>query len=149
MMTGKLIVPDGTRLDPIALGRQEAAKILEKLKPTADAYQCAPTDVIVIQWIREMLGVSQSIVASEQTKKEDLYQGKVGLVIKLGSHAFVDDGDMKYHDFRPKVGDWVQFRASDGDGFGLIPAGTMDMYHAKRLWCGHVTAILVHPGAVW
>ena len=148
----EIIVPKEARLDAAALGRQEAAKILAPLKATLEAYQVFPTDVIVAKWIRETLGRvggKTSLIAAEQTQKEDRYQGKTGLIIKLGSHAFVDEGDLRFYDFRPKEGDWVQFRNSDGDDSMLVPAGTMDGYHIRRLWHGHIAAILPHPDMIF
>lgn len=47
-------------------------------------------------------------------RKEDLYQGKTGLVVKIGPTAFMDDGDVKFHGQKVEIGDWVAFRPSDG-----------------------------------
>lgn len=51
---------------------------------------------------------------ADQTKDEDRYQGKVGLVLKMGPRAFVDDVERQFHNFHVRVGDWIVFRASDG-----------------------------------
>lgn len=50
----------------------------------------------------------------DSVRDEDRYQGKVGLVLKMGPRAFVDDEERKFHGFSVKVGDWIVFRASDG-----------------------------------
>lgn len=50
--------------------------------------------------------------------KDDTYQTKVGLVLKLGPRAFIDEPDAQFpvlfHGFTLKVGDWVGFRPSEG-----------------------------------
>jgi len=48
----------------------------------------------------------------DNTKSEDLWQGSLGLVLKRGPRAFVDDGIHEFHGWEAKVGDWVLFRFS-------------------------------------
>ena len=47
------------------------------------------------------------IFLTDKTKDEDRYQGKVGLVLKVGPIAFQDDDTHRFGDFVPTVGDWV------------------------------------------
>lgn len=46
-------------------------------------------------------------------RKEDQFQGKVGLVLKKGPDAFVSDGRYTFKD-TVEVGDWILFKVSDG-----------------------------------
>lgn len=50
---------------------------------------------------------------TDETRAEDLYQGKSGMVLKLGFGAF-NGGATKLHDTAVEVGDWVMFRPSNG-----------------------------------
>jgi co-chaperonin GroES (HSP10) len=50
----------------------------------------------------------------DKTRDENLYQGKVGLVVKKGPMAFKDDENTKFEGQNVEVGDWVAFRPSDG-----------------------------------
>lgn len=60
------------------------------------------------------------IIRPESNLDEDVYQGKVGLVLKVGPYP-ADEEDMKFFNGKlPEVGDWVVFRASDGISFGLL-----------------------------
>ena len=46
---------------------------------------------------------------------EQEYQGKTGLVLKMGPHAYVSDENVAYSDAdKVDVGDWVVFRAGEG-----------------------------------
>lgn len=54
------------------------------------------------------------ILLTDDTRNEDKYQGKVGLVVKMGPLAFVDDDETWFKDVEIKEGDWIFFRPSDG-----------------------------------
>lgn len=51
---------------------------------------------------------------SDQTRKEDEYQGKAALVLALGPSAFVSDANYDFRGQNVKVGDWVAIFVSDG-----------------------------------
>ena len=51
---------------------------------------------------------------TDQNRDEDKIQGKVGLIVKMGSEAFVDGNDQWFNDVIFNVNDWVVFRPSDG-----------------------------------
>jgi len=52
------------------------------------------------------------LILADSTRTEDVHQGKVGLVVKMGPFCYVDDDGNKFRDIN--VGDWVVFRPSDG-----------------------------------
>ena len=54
------------------------------------------------------------IILTDNTLKEDEYQGKVGLVVKVGPTAFLDTEDEDFQGQAVNVGDWVVFRTGDG-----------------------------------
>ena len=57
------------------------------------------------------------IIRPDRNKDEDVYQGKVGLVIKKGPMAFKDDAEFEFLGQDVDIGDWVLYRT--GDGFDL------------------------------
>ena len=57
---------------------------------------------------------ASGIILTEKYVDEDKYQGKVGLVLKMGPDAFVDESGKWFKNMKIKVGDWVVFRPSDG-----------------------------------
>jgi len=57
---------------------------------------------------------ASGIILTEKYVDEDKYQGKVGLVLKMGPEAFVDESGKWFKNMKIKVGDWVVFRPSDG-----------------------------------
>lgn len=54
------------------------------------------------------------IILTAKTRDENIYQGKVGLVVKKGPMAFKDTETLKFEGQDVAVGDWVVFRPSDG-----------------------------------
>lgn len=50
----------------------------------------------------------------DSTRQEDEYQGKAGLVVKLGPLAFKDSEGVKFHGQKVDLGAWIAYRVSDG-----------------------------------
>lgn len=50
------------------------------------------------------------IIKPHDTKAEDIYQGKVALVLKVGPTAFVSDATHDFHGMFVARGNWVTFR---------------------------------------
>lgn len=101
-----------------AANADPAANLLAKAGPLTD-YKVAHNLVLVATYVRpprKMKGPDGTEVEFHYTDKtlaEDRFQGKVGLVLKLGPLAFKDDGATKFGDFTVEPGDWVIFRNSD------------------------------------
>ncbi len=60
---------------------------------------------------------ASGIYLSDRVRGEDIYQGKAGLIIKMGPMAFKDDDTTTppiAWPVKPDIGDWVLFRVSDG-----------------------------------
>ncbi len=54
------------------------------------------------------------ILLSDQTRKEDEYQGKAGLVLKKGPLAFVSDENYDFKGQNVVPGEWISIWVSDG-----------------------------------
>ena len=57
------------------------------------------------------------ILLPGQTRDEDKYQSKIGLVVKKGDAAFLSSGEWTFPNV--ELGDWVIFRPSDGWNTGV------------------------------
>jgi co-chaperonin GroES (HSP10) len=69
------------------------------------------SDVLVALYLRPQKTKS-GIILADSTRDEDRWQGKAGLILKLGPTAYVDEEGNKFRDLQE--GDWVVFRPSDG-----------------------------------
>jgi co-chaperonin GroES (HSP10) len=54
------------------------------------------------------------IIRPSTNKEEDVWQGKVGLVLKWGPNAFIDPETGIQYDQVADVGEWVVFKVGDG-----------------------------------
>jgi co-chaperonin GroES (HSP10) len=57
---------------------------------------------------------SGGIIITNKTRDEDKWQGKVGLVVKMGPSAFVDEDGKWFKGMKIKTHDWLVARPSDG-----------------------------------
>lgn len=53
------------------------------------------------------------IIRPDSNVAEDEWQGKVGLVLKLGPMAYVDDQDDKFFGEKVEVGEWAVYKVGD------------------------------------
>jgi len=70
-------------------------------------------NILVAIYIRPTRTKS-GIILTDDTIDQDRYQGKVGLVLKMGESACVDPSGNWFNGVKVNVGDWVIFRPSDG-----------------------------------
>jgi co-chaperonin GroES (HSP10) len=82
-----------------ALGDLEAITVLQNM-------------VLVATYIRPEK-TKGGLFLPDSAKEEDVYQGKVGLVLKMGPSAFEDLEEDRFRGVRAFVGDWVVYRVGD------------------------------------
>ena len=92
------------------------AELLSKIGDVSAYVELFPTKVLCAVYVREKIG---SIIMSSGAQREDVYQGKAFLVIKLGVAAFKNSENVDFHGFAPKAGDWVEARPADGEHLQL------------------------------
>lgn len=87
----------------------------ELLKEIGDLkeFELFNNQVLVAIYIRPEKTKS-GILLPGQTRDEDKWQGKVGLVVKCGPTAFNDETGEWFKGVNVGLGDWVVFRPSDG-----------------------------------
>ena len=119
-------------------------------------YEVFNSQVLVGVYIRPEKTAS-GLIMTTKTRDEDKFQGKVGVILKMGPRAFKDDNGVWFKDAVFNVGDWVVFRASDGWAITVpIMPGTADDtdIDGKGFLCRLMedTAIrmrIPHPDAVY
>ena len=105
--------------DPATLIWDDLGWVIEGLTPTG-------ADVLLVMYERVGQGgeskTQGGIIIPEMqggTATEDKYQGKVGLVVKLGPLAFKEDDTHKWGDTVPKIGDWVLVNVGETYSFDV------------------------------
>lgn len=92
-----------------------AKKIWRELGNSLDEFDIAAQGVLIATYKRDAGVMTQGgIEIPQEVVKDDEFQSKTGLVVRLGRTAFKDDDKVQFNGFRCDVGDWVIFRASDG-----------------------------------
>lgn len=90
---------------------------------------------------------------------EDKYQGKVGLVVKMGPLAFQEDDNHKWGNVVPKIGDWVLINVNEAFSFDVpvyrksatrigSPDGTRRMRLAQDVYARIIASPMVFD-AIW
>jgi hypothetical protein len=81
-----------------------------------------------------------NIILTARNLEEDLYQSKVGLVIKIGYGAKYNNRDVELHE-------WLVVRPSDCWDFDLIrPAGPV---RCRTVYDKHIRGKVTAPGFMW
>jgi co-chaperonin GroES (HSP10) len=86
---------------------------------------------------------ASGIYVPEKSRKENDFQGKVGLVLKAGPTAFMEDDTHVFGERVPEVGDWVMFNVGDTMGFEL------GKNRCRFIEDVNVKAIVTRPDIIW
>ncbi len=81
---------------------------------------------------------------SQEDADEYYWQGKVGLIVAMGSQAYVDDEAVKFHGTRNKVGDWVWFMPSNGQACEVNEVFCR-VFDSERF----INGTIPHPDFIW
>lgn len=76
-------------------------------------YDIFHNQILVATYVRPER-TAGGIIRPGQNVDEDEYQGKVGLVVKVGPSAFLDTDENDFQGQSISVGDWVVYRTGDG-----------------------------------
>ena len=128
--------------------------ILDRLKDVP-GFELAQNEVLVAIYQRDEK-TPGGIVLTSKTLKEDVYQGKVGLVVKIGANFKWQHTDP----FTGNVGgipvqlhDWVVFRPSDTWSLEInIREGVFEkdgFVVCRTLEAKHIRAVVENPDMVW
>jgi co-chaperonin GroES (HSP10) len=98
--------------------------------------------ILVAVYIRPEM-TKGGILLSEKATSEDRYQSKVGLVVRMGPEAFVDDSQKWFRNFKVGLHDWIVYRPSDG--WTVTVNGVL----CRILDDTHVKGRIPHPDQVW
>jgi hypothetical protein len=120
--TARLVMPDANDLN--AFGAKKSK--IEMLGDSSDQRATMRTLVgdlsgVKVMGNRVLVGIyiepskKGNLWLGKETLKESVYQGTVGMVLKMGPQAFKDDPDNKisFHGETVSDGDYVAFRAGD------------------------------------
>ena len=126
------------RVEHAADPKQE---IMDRVAPYLDDFEPMAAQVLVAIYQRPEKTKS-GIILTDRYREEDNYQGKVGLVLKKGPLAFVEDANHHFGGRIPEVGDWIVYRI--GDTFPFV----LDTQQCRFVEDVSVKAIIQKPDVV-
>ncbi len=89
------------------------------------------------------------IILIDNTLAEDRFQGKVGLVLRIGPIAFQDDNVNKFGGITVAPGDWVLYQASDGFEMFFVDQNGRDGTPCRLLADTNIKARLADPKLIY
>lgn len=118
----QLVSPSRMKLNVVELSERDGSVSFKNLvlKSLGDlsGITLLADNVLVATYVKPRK-TSGGIIMPDNTVTEDRYQGKIGLVIKIGEGAFKYVGGYKYEGTVPKIGEYVAFHTSDAREMGL------------------------------
>jgi hypothetical protein len=91
-----------------------------------------------------------SIIRPDKSVAEDRFQGKVGLVLRIGPGAFKDEGHIKFYGVTVNEGDWIVYRPSDALEQLVRKQGTVnDGVSVRLIEDAHIKGRLQDPSVLY
>jgi hypothetical protein len=137
--------------DPAAQLKRD---ILAKIGDVSE-FEIAQNEILLAIYQRPET-TAGGIIQVAQTLKEDIYQGKVGLVVKIGEHCQFDRVD-PYTNIKTGIPislhDWVVVRPSDTWALDVnMKSDTLskkDFVPCRLVHDKDIRAKIPHPGVAW
>jgi co-chaperonin GroES (HSP10) len=76
--------------------------------------------VLVGTYVRSDMTKGGIIIGGDRTRAEDRFQGKIGLVLKVGPTAFKGVKPDSFGGVTVEPGDWIMYKASDAHEFFFV-----------------------------
>ena len=121
--------------------KEDPAETVRKAVGDISQVEITGVQILVGTYLRPAK-TSGGILLTEKIRDEDIYQGKVGLVLKVAEGAFVDGPDAKFNGFKVQEGDWVFYRVADG--FAMSING----HHCRLIEDVHVRGRVPNPDII-
>lgn len=100
--------------------RDPGIVMAEQVAPYIDSLDVCAYHVLIGVYVRPTItaGGIDIDIGGKGPRAEDVWQGKVGMIIKIGPHCF-EGGEAKRFQTVPQVGNWVVFNVGDTFAFQL------------------------------
>jgi len=89
------------------------------------------------------------IIITNKIRDEDKWQGKVGLIIKMGPDAFIDEKGKWFKGMNMKLHDWTVSRPSDGWSLTLNNRETGEDILCRLIDDNNILARPPHPDTIY
>lgn len=118
-------------------------ELIKTIEPFLADVPLVMADGVLVAIYKRPEKTAGGIIRPDAVRDEDIFQGKVGLVVKMGPLAFTDDETHKYGENKPKIHDWVVFRV--GDAWPLY----LGEVPCRIVTDGSIRAVVARPDVVY
>lgn len=122
--------------------QSSAIEIMESLGDAIDQIEVFHNQLLVAVHIKSER-TAGGIIRPQSNIDEDKWQGKVGLVVKKGPIAFLDDARNSFNGQNVHEGQWVMFRVSEA------PAIKVNDVMCRLVEDIHVRGTVTDPEIIW
>jgi co-chaperonin GroES (HSP10) len=98
-------------IDDVSRSADPYAEILKKVGSLSDI--TVMYNMVLLAAYVKPERTKGGIILTDQSKEEDVFQGKTGMVLKLGKDAFQDDDQNTFNGQKAEIGEWVVFKVGD------------------------------------
>jgi co-chaperonin GroES (HSP10) len=120
-----------------------ATEILDRVREWLPRIALVSPYEVLVGIYQRPTSTKSGIILTDKARDEDIWQGKVGLVLSVGERAFTEDESHRWPERTPRVGDWVAYRV--GDSWPLL----IGEQHCRVIEDRHFRLILDHPDMVY
>ena len=143
-----------TALKPKSQPDSERQQILDKLGDLSHV-KIAQNEFLMAIYVRSNRSPS-GLYLTDKTVKEDVYQGKVGLVVKISDHCLFQRVDPKTgatYGIPVKLYDWIVVKPSDGLAMDVNADPEVlkrdDFVTCRLMYDDMVRMVIDNPNTVW
>jgi co-chaperonin GroES (HSP10) len=137
--------------EKIGAGGDPRAALIDGIgQKNIDGMEPAMNLILVATYVRNEKTKSGLIIGGDRTRAEDRFQGKIGLVLKLGPLVNAKNRPKVFGDYDVNVGDWIMYRTSDAHEFFFVDEKTgLDGSSARLIEDGLVMGRVQDPEAIY
>ena len=107
--------------DKIGAGHDPATTIINSIgQDLIDQFEPFHNMVMFGTYVRSDKTAGGIIIGGDRTRAEDRFQGKIGLVLKVGPTAFKGKTPEAFGGVTVKPGDWIMYKPSDAHEFFFV-----------------------------
>lgn len=129
------------------LPQSSADEIMAAAAPLLDKIEVFHNQVLVAIYMAPAV-TSGGVHLPDAVRAEDQWQGKVGLVLKKGKIAFVDDRNNAFNGQNVEIGEWVVYRVQEAIAIDLA-ISRVDRIHCRLVQDIHIRGRIADPTIIW
>ncbi len=107
--------------EAIGKGKDARTVLVDAIgKDNIESFEPFHNLILIATYVRSDMTKGGIIIGGDRTRAEDRFQGKIGMVLKVGPTAFKGAKSDSFGGVTVKAGDWIMYKASDAHEFFFV-----------------------------